>query len=87
MYSSYCDCGKFIRWSDADTFTSSTSLSLGGDGDDKENEEEVDVERVEEERKHNGRGQRKKGVQGAKMAYFVSRGVELCDLDEGLLRE
>ncbi|RUS12947.1 WD40-repeat-containing domain protein, partial [Endogone sp. FLAS-F59071] len=84
MYSSYCDCGKFIRWSDADTFTSS-SLPLGGDGDDKENEEEVDVERVEEERKHSGRGQRKKGVQGGKMAYFVSRGVELCDLEEGLL--
>ncbi|RUS28424.1 WD40-repeat-containing domain protein [Jimgerdemannia flammicorona] len=94
MYSSYCDCGKFIRWSDADAFA---SLTLGtGDGDDKENERQekeelVDVEAHEDDTKR-GHGKtigRKKAGSAAgaasKSAWFISRGVELCDLEEGLL--
>lgn len=46
MYSSYCDCGKFIRWLDEPT------------------RNESDVE----------------------FSWFISRGAEMCDLEDGICK-
>ncbi|KAL1915225.1 uncharacterized protein VTP21DRAFT_7501 [Calcarisporiella thermophila] len=54
IYSSYCDCGKFIRWLDADD-----EYQVGADAD--ANEESI------------------------RHAYFVTRGAELCDLEDGTI--
>ncbi|KAI8375962.1 WD40-repeat-containing domain protein [Radiomyces spectabilis] len=51
MYSSYCDCGKFIQWLD-------------------DEEEEVDIETMQ--------------VDEPGRAWFISRGAEMCDVEEGV---
>ncbi|KAI9252833.1 WD40-repeat-containing domain protein [Phascolomyces articulosus] len=73
MYSSYCDCGKFVKWLDAPSLkqlqeeqrcdaSSSSSFSLVKQDDTPQVQEQ-------EERQH---------------AWFISRGAEMCDVGEGI---
>ncbi|KAI7853079.1 WD40-repeat-containing domain protein [Circinella umbellata] len=55
MYSSYCDCGKFITWLD---------------------------EPKKEEMKEEDKMDQDNDV--APYSYFISRGAEMCDVDEGV---
>ncbi|KAI9250449.1 WD40-repeat-containing domain protein [Phascolomyces articulosus] len=61
LYSSYCDCGKFITWLD----------EPGRIQEQEEEENDVNVDKMEEDTK-------------APYSYFISRGAEMCDVDEGV---
>ncbi|KAI8140478.1 WD40-repeat-containing domain protein [Fennellomyces sp. T-0311] len=54
MYSSYCDCGKFITWLDESV----------------RQDEEVNVDKMDED--------------AAPSSWFISRGAEMCDVDDGV---
>ncbi|KAI7852340.1 WD40-repeat-containing domain protein [Circinella umbellata] len=72
MYSSYCDCGKFVKWldpspviqqqqqEDENTRPSSSSSPIKEDSPQKEQEKE------------------------SQHAWFISRGAEICDVGEGI---
>jgi len=72
IYSSYCDCGKFINWLDEDLHLQ----GLGGGMDDKEN-----IKDPAEPRKAKRRGGSKKESGG--YSWLITRGPELCDLQDG----
>ncbi|KAG2223512.1 hypothetical protein INT45_000832 [Circinella minor] len=55
MYSSYCDCGKFITWLD-----------------EPKKEEEEEKDKMDQDN------------DVAPYSYFISRGAEMCDVDEGV---
>ena len=59
MYSSYCDCGKFITWLD----------------EPKKEEEEEDKDKMDQD-----------DTTIAPYSYFISRGAEMCDVDEGVCK-
>jgi hypothetical protein len=81
MYSSYCDCGKFVPWLDepvenkkieqvAEMEKQVNKLSVS-DNDGKE-VEAMDIDKPEEE--------------SGPYAYFISRGAEMCDVSEGVCK-
>ncbi|KAI7906648.1 WD40-repeat-containing domain protein [Cokeromyces recurvatus] len=68
MYSSYCDCGKFIHWVDDQQQTTVI------DEVERRVEELSVVEEEEQSNKSND----------TPFAWFISRGAEMCDVSEGV---
>lgn len=82
IYSSYCDCGKFVPWLDEHVEIKETGqvaemekqvndLSVS-DNDGKE-VSAMEIESKPEE-------------EPAPYAYFISRGAEMCDVSEGVCK-
>ena len=70
MYSSYCDCGKFVKWLDPPPVLQQQEedeniLSPSPSKQDPPPEEQ------EKEKQH---------------AWFISRGAEICDVGEGICK-
>ncbi|KAI9323473.1 WD40-repeat-containing domain protein [Dichotomocladium elegans] len=57
IYSSYCDCGKFISWLDEPLYL---------------------AEQQQQQQ------QQKEDISATVYAYFISRGAEMCDVDDGV---
>lgn len=75
MYSSYCDCGKFVNWVDQPT----ESLS--------DIEKKVDELAVTEKPSSDDPMQIDSEKQdGSSFAYFISRGAEMCDVSDGVCK-
>ncbi|KAI7865731.1 WD40-repeat-containing domain protein [Spinellus fusiger] len=69
IYSSYCDCGKFIKWLDEPIYAAQQKNKAIEESDSKE---EIEVESVQE----------KKRLEN--YAWFISRGAEMCDVGDGV---
>ncbi|KAL0083572.1 WD40-repeat-containing domain protein [Phycomyces blakesleeanus] len=69
IYSSYCDCGKFIKWLDEPIYTAQQK-KLTQEDDIKEEKIEVDI--MEEDGTPEN------------YAWFISRGAEMCDVGDGV---
>ncbi|KAI8967594.1 WD40-repeat-containing domain protein [Mycotypha africana] len=80
LYSSYCDCGKFVNWLDAPPSISDMEKQVKdltvndeeGDGHEKEQEAKIVIDKDE------GTGHNRQ------IAWFISRGAEMCDVSEGV---
>ncbi|KAI9488386.1 WD40-repeat-containing domain protein [Zychaea mexicana] len=66
MYSSYCDCGKFITWLDE-----GAAGTPSGEAEGVKKEEDINVDKMDED-------------PAAPYSYFISRGAEMCDVDDGV---
>lgn len=86
MYSSYCDCGKFVNWIDEPTTGSSDNVSdiekqvvelavtdVAGPSSSKSDPMQIDTEEEKEE-------------SNASYAWFISRGAEMCDVSDGVCK-
>ncbi|KAI9305369.1 WD40-repeat-containing domain protein [Cunninghamella echinulata] len=102
MYSSYCDCGKFIHWLDEIEYITNQKKYKEID---KENKEDV-TEKNKSKGKGKGKAKEidiKKGEKEEdedtivnidemdeddhdqrEYAWFISRGAEMCDIDDGV---
>ncbi|ORX62961.1 WD40 repeat-like protein [Hesseltinella vesiculosa] len=74
LYSSYCDCGRFVDWVDADVYLEQVrqTKQLGKAKQEDDSESLVDIEEEDED--------------DAPFAWFITRGAEMCD-DDGLSTE
>lgn len=75
MYSSYCDCGKFINWVDE------KADSPAGDSvsDIEKQVDELAVTDAEND-------PMQVDATAEKYAWFISRGAEMCDVSDGVCK-
>lgn len=70
MYSSYCDCGKFVNWVDAPTTTEDDVMHI------EKQVDELAVNDIEMNKKKDPHS----------FAWFISRGAEMCDVSDGVCK-
>ncbi|KAI9476240.1 MAG: WD40-repeat-containing domain protein [Benjaminiella poitrasii] len=76
IYSSYCDCGKFIHWVDDDQQETSVIDEM------EKRVEELSV--VENEEGKQSNDSKTTDEEAASFAWFISRGAEMCDVSDGV---
>ncbi|CDS14390.1 hypothetical protein LRAMOSA06559 [Lichtheimia ramosa] len=96
IYSSYCDCGKFVRWLDESNFDQIVTTEQA---DDDEKPDDVKVENVDQQNDNEHQRNKEDGdltknetssleeqkeTSKQQHAWFISRGAEICDVGEGL---
>lgn len=79
MYSSYCDCGKFINWVD-EAIDSSEGMS----DIEKQVDELAVSESVEDEAMQDAAPTEEQD--STPYAWFISRGAEMCDVSDGVCK-
>ncbi|KAI7886126.1 WD40 repeat-like protein [Lichtheimia hyalospora FSU 10163] len=96
IYSSYCDCGKFVRWLDeADMEQQSDTTEQVNDEKKADNDkvepvdQQIDTDPQKDKEKGNSANNEpsledKKEIPQQQHAWFISRGAEMCDVSEGL---
>lgn len=75
MYSSYCDCGKFINWVDE----KSGSPAEDGVSDIEKQVDELAVTDAESD-------PMQVDTTTENYAWFISRGAEMCDVSDGVCK-
>lgn len=80
MYSSYCDCGKFINWVDE------RMNSPAGDGGVSDIEKQVDELAVTDAENDPMQVDATTTTTTEKYAWFISRGAEMCDVSDGVCK-
>ncbi|KAI8989312.1 WD40-repeat-containing domain protein [Pilobolus umbonatus] len=81
MYSSYCDCGKFVQWIDQGQLTQNGPAAITQEEMDEIMEDidiDIDVVQVEEA------DEKELADPDVNYAWFISRGSEMCDVSEGV---
>ncbi|CDH56037.1 wd g-beta repeat-containing protein [Lichtheimia corymbifera JMRC:FSU:9682] len=76
IYSSYCDCGKFIKWVDEPAYKEAQAKATAAVK--TEEEEEINVEKMDEDNNNNNT------ASNEEYAWFISRGAEMCDVEDGV---
>lgn len=75
MYSSYCDCGKFINWVDE----KNSSPAEDGVSDIEKQVDELAVTDAEND-------PMQVDPTTESYAWFISRGAEMCDVSDGVCK-
>lgn len=76
LYSSYCDCGKFVNWVDAPDSDELTHIEKQV-VDLVVTDMDVDLASSKDEEEEEA---------GNQFAWFISRGAEMCDVSDGICK-
>jgi hypothetical protein len=81
MYSSYCDCGKFVNWVDQPT---------DGLSDIEKQVDELavtdDAKTTEKPSSSSNDPMEIDTTESASYSWFISRGAEMCDVSDGVCK-
>ena len=86
IYSSYCDCGKFIKWVDEPAYKEAQAKAATTSAAVKtEEEEEINVEKMDDDN-NNNTTTTTTSSSNEEYAWFISRGAEMCDVEDGVCK-